>query len=452
MICVYLRPTELANLRLASRLVGPISLQYMVPEVHLILAKDSFEQLKAIAAHPIASKYVTSFFFEADRFSEMSRGRWEQCVVSPEYVAQLEELSMLGQSYQYASDGSLWIPGRRSSKLESTPRHHYTEKEIARAYEKYVELLRFQKKHPDVMEMAEAMKHFPHLNELKMIISDCGQNRTSRLRKLFQPALTNSYETSATPSKRLEPLGDQQMRSLLLGAYYAGLEIETLQCGLVDWRAFNQPDWTFVCMIDSVLSNVKNLRLDIDTGGDSDYGNPWWIPSCDQDLGRRLGDFVAGAFKLEHLHISFQTDDPEWPARLENIVREHHWPSLKSINLEYMGTTEDDLVSFCSRHASTLKSIHLTDVATLDADVYGALNRMRKILTLDSIVLEGILESRHDRLSLQEYHEGYFGKCERVLEKWFLRACPGAERELGDFMESFTESYERELDAINGVW
>ena len=446
MICVYLRPTELANLRLVSRLVGPISLHYMVPEVHLVLTKDSFERLKAIAAHPIASKYVTSFFFEADRFSEWSRGRWEYFLVSPGYVAQLEELGMQGRSCQYASDESLWISGHGFSKLESTPCHHYTEKEIERAYEKYVELLRLQQMHPDVTDVAEAMKHFPHLNELKMTISDCGQMQTSRLRKLFQPALTGSYETSATPSTRLEPLGLQQMRSLLLGAYSAGLKVETLQCGLVDWRTLDQSEWTFARMRDSV-SNVRNLRLDFDTGGDVDYGSPWWSPSCPQVFGRRLGDFVAAASKLEHLQISFQSDYPDWPAGLENIVGEHHWPSLKSINLKVMGTAEDELVSFCSRHASTLKSVHLTSIGISEGNWYAALDRMRKILTLDSIVLEGILESRHDQSSLQEYHEGYYGQCERTLEKWFLRACPGAERELGDFMEEFMESYERELDA-----
>lgn len=72
MIYAYLRPMELANLRLVSRRVVPISLQYMVPEVHLILAKDSFEQLKALAEHPIISKYVTFFFLRSQQTSRSS--------------------------------------------------------------------------------------------------------------------------------------------------------------------------------------------------------------------------------------------------------------------------------------------------------------------------------------------------------------------------------------------
>ena len=441
MICFYLRPTELANLRLASRLVGPISLQYMVPEVHLVLAKDSFEQLKAIAAHPIASKYVTSFFFEADRFSKWHRERWEQSVVSPEYVSHLGELGVQGQSYRYDNDGNLWMHGRG---LDSPPRHHYTEKEMAHAYEKYVELLRFQQMHPNVTEMAEAMKRFPRLNELKMTISDCGQSRTSRLKKLFQPALTNRYETDATPDTRLESLGLQQMRSLLLGAYHAGLKVETLQCGLVDWRILDQTSETFARMRDSV-SNVKNLRLYFDTGGDLYYGNPWWRPSEPQDLERRLGDLVTAASKLEHLQIGFKYDDPIWLTSLKNIVGEHHWPSLKSINLKLIDTTEDDLVSFCFRHASTLKSVHLTNIVILERDLYGALERMREILTLDTIVLERILVSPSENLDSQEDAEGHWPRYERGLEEWFLRACPGADKELNEFMES----YKRELDTKN---
>ena len=83
MICAYLRPTELANLRLVSRLAVPISLQYLVPEVHLILAKDSFKQLKALAEHPIISKYVTSFFFKANKLHVASRKIWEGFIPTP---------------------------------------------------------------------------------------------------------------------------------------------------------------------------------------------------------------------------------------------------------------------------------------------------------------------------------------------------------------------------------
>ena len=388
MICVYLTPTELANLRLVSRSFDPISLKYMVSEVHLILTKDSYERLKAIAAHPIVSKNITSFFFEADRLSEWPLENWDQCFFNPEYVEK----------------------------------------------QKYAELLRFQEEmHPDVTEMAEAMKRFPRLNGLTMTIGDCGQSRTSTLRKFFRPGLVNYCEVDNTPEFRVEPLGLQQMRSLLLGAYFAGLKVETLQCGLIDWQIFDQPSETSARIRDSV-ANVKNLRLDLDVGGAVARGDPCWTESSTRDLERRLGDFVTAALELEHLQLSFPRTQGTWRASLENILGEHRWPSLQSINLKKIGTTEDDLVSFCSRHADTLKSVHLTDIRLLEGDWLDALSRMRKILTLDALVLRGILASPSQKLHGLKYTEECRPRYRRLLEQWFLRARPGAEKELADFM------------------
>ena len=430
-ICVFLRPSELANLRLVSRNVGPISFKYMVPEVHLMLTKDSYERLKAIAAHPIASKNVTSFFFEADRLSEWPLETWDQCFRNPEYVPYSKKLGSPGQWCDYDNDGSSWISVNGTPIVVGKPCHHCTEEK------RYAELLRFQEEmHPDVTEMAEAMKRFPRLNELTMTIGDCGQSRASTLRKIFQPGLVNYCEVDNTPELRVEPLGLQQMRSLLLGVYFAGLKVETLQCGLLDWQIFGQPSETFARMRDSV-ANVKNLRLELDVGGAVARGDPCWTKSSTGDLERRLGDSITAASKLEHLQLNFPRKYCTSRTSLENILGEHRWPCLKSINLKNIGTTEDELVAFCSRHADTLTSVHLADIGFLEGDWMDALSRMRKILTLDALVLRGILESPSQKLHGLEYTEQYWPRYRRVLEEWFLRARPGAEKELADFMACY---------------
>ena len=72
-ICAYLKPTEVANLRILFRAAALVGLHYLVPEVRLNLAKDSFKQLRPMAKqlrpmaeHPVVSKSVTSFIYEAD--------------------------------------------------------------------------------------------------------------------------------------------------------------------------------------------------------------------------------------------------------------------------------------------------------------------------------------------------------------------------------------------------
>ena len=451
MICVYLTPKELANLRVVSRLVGPISLQYMVPEVHLILAKESFEQLEAIANHPIASKYVTSFFFEADKLGVRNREDWQHDLVGPEYVKEVLELPMRGRPCRHATERSLRLLRRGLAKLESVPSHQYTEEEIERAFGKYRELIDFQhdsqQRAINDKEIVKAMKCFPRLKELRMATHYSDYHRPSKLRKLFEPAFCYDYEIRGL--RETELLGVQQMRSLLLGAYHAGLKVETLQCGLVSWRILGQDNETFACMRES-LSNVKDLRLEFTTGRIDlgDLNLPWVDVEADTCClylqAGRLRDLVTAAPNLEHLQVGFACDEPTWATYLKDIVGEHHWPSLKSVNLKMIGATEDDLVSFCSRHASTLKSVHLTSIGFDQGDWLGAFNRMRNFLKLDVMALAGRLEGPIETLDFElDSDECWFGLKEGI-EAYFLGACPSDEMSLEDFLDMFLPDTEDE--------
>ena len=86
-MCSYLKPTEVANLRLLSRAAALIGLHYLIPEARINLAKDSFKQLCAIAEHPIVSKRVTSFVYEADRVHNCGREEWDRILLSPDFKA-----------------------------------------------------------------------------------------------------------------------------------------------------------------------------------------------------------------------------------------------------------------------------------------------------------------------------------------------------------------------------
>ena len=451
MICVYLKPTELANLRLVSRLAGPISLQYLAPEVHLVNAKDSFEQLKALAEHPIASKYVTSFVFEAEKLGILSRKHWEKIVAAPEYVAQVEEFHMRGHPCHHASERSLRTFKRDLCKMKATPRHRFTEEELDHAYGKYRELIHFQHD-PDQRairekEIVEAMKHFPRLSEITMETYFCGRNWTSKLKKTFESAFC--YQTDAQRDYQSEPLGVQQMRSLLLGAHHAGLKIETLRCGLISWRIFEQDIEVFNRMKASI-SHVKFLELDFAIGS-TDLDDPWTsieLGDCYSCLeAGYLRDFIKAAPNLETLHLSFQLSEPTWPTLLKHAVGKHHrWPFLKAVRLEMIGTSEDDLVAFCSRHASTLKSLHLTNIMLEEGHWFSAFEKMRKVLTLDTMGVAGRLEAAYEVMDFEMGSEEYYPRLQEGIEAYFLGPCSGGEElSLDDFLEYYLPNTD-ELD------
>lgn len=457
MICTYLKPREIANLRLVSRLAATIGLRYMVPEVHLILAKDSFEQLKALAEHPVASKYVTSFFFESDKLGVLPREHWEQLVAGPQYVAQVQEMHRRGHPCHHATERSLRTFNREISKLSAAPRHHYTDKEMGDAFGKYSDFLHLQQDSEEAAvqekEVAEAMKHSPLLKEIKM----ASQVFTSRLRKTFEPAFCTYYESDNPRDTQSEPLGVQQMRSLLLGAYHAGLKIEVLYCGLVSWRILQQNTHNFARMRDSV-SNVKDLILEFAPGnaGPDEMWAEHEIAACASYLeGGRLKDFLTAAPNLEHLQIGFQFNEPRWPTNLKNAVGEYHWPSLKTVKLTMLGTDEDDLVSFCSRHAGTLKSLHLGSMGLVDGDWFSTFNRMRKVLTLDTMVVSGRLEGLGEELDFELGSEDYCPELKEGIEAYFRGPCSKEELSLDEFLDFYlpnTDDSWSEWDTEDETW
>ena len=185
-------------------------------------------------------------------------------------------------------------------------------------------------------------------------------------------------------------------------------------------------------------SNVKKLRLEFGTDKPGSIGE---ARACSSYLAEgRLGEFVVAAPKLEHLQTSFHLSKSVFlfqanlPADLSHIFGKHHWPSLKSIDLKMITATEDDLVSFCSRHASTLKSIHLTSIPLKQGNWFHAFSRMRKLLALDTFVLAGRLNP------VLNFNEDYYKPkldLKHHIERWFLRSGPGTEMELVDFLKTY---------------
>ena len=440
----------------------------MVPEVHLILAKDSFEQLQALATHPIASKYVTSFFFEADKLSALSRSTWESYVLGPEFVAQAEELRRRDRPCHHTSERSLRIYHRERNKLLfDTPRHHYTEEELDDAFMKYSEILHFQQNRREACAqakgIAEAMKQFSHLKKIVLSNDDSIRQSSKKLRKtLNEPSFCNVYEADNPRNNLSEPVGLQQISSLLLGAHRAGLTVEDLHCGAVSWRILQQDTKAFAKMMNSI-SNVRNLRLELATGADGlaeweDYLGPKLdIEQCYSYLKKgRLRDFVTAAPKLEHLKLGFQYSDPIWPTHLNHIFGSHHWPNLQTVRLKNIGTSEDHLVDFCTLHASSLKTLQLHTIGLLEGSWFPGFSRMRKVLALEVMLVTGRLESPSEVMDFNEDSEDYYPELEEGIETYFRGPCAkegDEELSLEDFLDIYMSNIDRwsELQTASGL-
>lgn len=408
-ICTHLKPTEIANLRLASRVVAPIGLQYLVPEVHLAVAEDSFKKLAAIARHPVVSKYVTSLFYEADTLQILSEEEWEEDVESSDYEDRLRKV--WDPRYSLRSNKG-W-----RARVRAVPCHLYTKQQLKEAFHKYQGFCDYQGRLYELdRKITTAMRKFPNLKEIA--VSAQVWPRRQAFERAFAPGICWQYREDTQDW----PVGLPQMRSLLLGAFRAGLKIERLHCKKVNWRILNQNNKTFEDMKRSVR-HLQELCVTFSLGleGEEDRDGFFQIESCQKYLrNKRLKEFVTSAPDLERLEIGFVSNEPVNPTKLKYVVGDFYWPSLKVVKFEMISANEKRLVRFFERHAGTINDLCIGGVVLLRGDWWSVLERMRLVLKLDSFKISGSLVSPSERLHFGRGSDDDEVELREVIESYLL--------------------------------
>lgn len=403
MICAYLKPIEVANLRLQSRLSAAVGTQYLAPEFHLVCSEERFRQLDAIARHSVASKHVTSLFYEADRLRIMARDEWESCITGPEYIARLRQ-AYQDKPSESASDRDVRIYRRELTKARTSQSHSYNHQQLDEAFQKYLKFIEFQKTkymlESNDTEIDRAMFGFPKLKEVLMCtelgLFDFGYPPSEVAERKFRPGFSSVFEIDGLG----RPIGVQPMRSLLLGLQKSGIKLESFQAGFVNWRIFQQSNTIFSKMQES-LSGLRKLNLMVSTGvrheDDEEADNEteecaWYLRNG------RLKDLVSAAPNLEHLGICFAFDQPDSPTDLRHVVGDHRWPCLKTVRFDAISMRQDDWINFYKRHKDTLKRVQFGTISLLEYSWWPLFEEMRKTLFLDSMLFDGTLRSFDDEM------------------------------------------------------
>ncbi len=423
-VCTHLKPTEVANLRLASKVVAPIGLEYLVPEVHLVIAEDSFQQLAAIARHPVVSKYVTSLYYEADILEILNEEDWEQNVQSPDYIKRLRE----GPRYMLRSHRGDVAHARH------VPRHHYTRQQLKEAFRKYQGFCEYQGRGDQFdRKVASAMRNFPNLKELKMSAQAWRHNQA------FENTFAPGYCTKCREDVVDWPTGLVQMRSLLLGACRADLKIERLSCKQVNWRILTLENETFEDMKRSVR-HLRELSIAFSTGVEVEEDELGFlqIEKCEVYLQQsgRLKEFVTSAPDLENLEIFFDPNESIYPTAFQHVVGDFYWPALKVVKLEMIGATQDHLVGFFERHASTIKDLCMGYIFLSSGRWWSLFERMRLVLKLDCVDLPGALESSSEWLDFEPGSDGERIELREGIESYLLPHHADPKISLTNFLEA----------------
>ena len=428
-ICTHLKPTEVANLRLASRVIAPIGLQYLVPEVYIAIAEDSFKRLAAIARHPVVSKYVTSLFYEADTLEILNEEEWKEQVKSPDYYDKVEKIR--DHPYSLRSDKG-WL-----DRVRAVICHRYTKRQLKEAFRKYQDFCDYQDRLYEFdRKIATAMKKFPNLKEIA--VSTQGWPPRQAFERAFAPGFCTAYRDDVQDW----PVGLVQMRSLLLGACRAGLKIERLRCKGVNWRILKMKKKTFENMKRSVR-HLRELSITFSLGLEEEE-DEWGfrqLQTCQKYLRNgRLKEFVTSALDLERLEICFVCTEPVCAVKFKHMVGDFYWPSLKAVKFEMVSATENRLVGFFERHASTINDLCIGNLVLLRGLWWSVLERMRLVLKIDSVKISGSLVSRSGMLDFERGSEYEQVELREAIESYLRGDNTDQKQPLTEFLMDLSEA------------
>lgn len=391
-VCSKLETPDVANLRLVSSYWMNVATPWLLPEVHLIFKRDSFQRLIDISNHPVIRHHVTSLFYEPDTlWTYHSQDEWAKGLSDPRDFRTIDFPSTPEPG---ATEREQRVYRREMARLLQPPKRRHTKEDLCRAYSEYVRLYNDQEQlrqeNYGAAAILEAMSRFPRLLEICMSL---GCNIVTCTDYVNQ-AYGTSWNTPSGDGGHLEPSGVAQMRSLLLGAARTDVRLRRLELGDVNWT-FLQADEEVLEQMKKSIEHLKCLNLVISTGMDEagdEIGVE--IPECRKYLENGcLRDFLTAAPALEDLALDFDWYKPYCPTEMKHVVGDFTWSCLRNVAFENIDTSDQDWVAFFVRHAPTLRDVTIQTIRLTSGSWPVVLEQMSRALKLETAYFRGDLLS-----------------------------------------------------------
>ena len=450
---------DVAHLRLVCRRFADIGSCYFLSEAHLFFKSSQFEQLRQISEHLIISKKVDTLFYEADALEDYgSMQNWKEHICVPGWTRDLSPGGLCPPS-PTASEREQRAYRRDLNKTMHGPKFTHSDTLLRRAYETYREYLADQDdiraRDYNLEMLKDAMVKMPNLKTIEMSTECCLNNgRSTRMEQSFKDGLSSPYGDRETE----EGCGVGQLRSLLLAADSAGLKLEMLSAGNVDWRFFmesKKQDVQVLQKMQRAVRSLRTLKLYISTSSEydddmylDDFISHVMVPECAKYLHEspNLKNFITATPDLERLDLNFDCDDPYPPATLCDSVGTFKWHSLRVAAFSYISADGDCLGQFFVRHASTLRKVRLETILLTTGSWTSLLQRSRKALSLEQAALSGKLASNDPEESYYfdlpaGLNDGKKAKIAAVVEEYLVKGGDGPLLDLEALAEKYHRTY-----------
>ena len=408
-IFTYMTPTEAATARLANKKLADIGIEYIVPEVFLVLTEDSFNKCEAIAQYPKIKEHVKSLVFDDFYLKYIFNRQWWEWSVKYLQV-RLQYDPMWPQLFAEGPEHEAEVAAQR--KVVEQARHHdrYTQDELDVAFARYQ---RYQEEQSQLLQgdvyLKRIIKLLAKFHALKNIVLDTHHVRTDvglSTRQLWA-AFGSKFSVQKCPRPNNHCPGRSEVHAILSNAHQAKLRLETFTCNLLGFRFFSDKTQDYASYGRSLI-HLKSLDLVMYFG----FDHNGFFACLSQG---RVLRFLTAAPHLERLRLGIYRLPNSWPssANLEHFVDGFRWTSLVQVTIEGLLVNKKSFIEFLERHSSTLKTVELRELVLLDGTWTSIFQMMRIMLQLDEVGFHGTLRDRRGRLpfdSVKNVREDSFRK------------------------------------------
>ncbi|EXJ89360.1 hypothetical protein A1O3_02427 [Capronia epimyces CBS 606.96] len=368
---------SVANIRLVSKRLAAVGAEALVKRVRFHCSQESLERLNTIANHDIFSKYVDTIVFEGNILANVG------CVHTYSAHYELEH-----HKYERPQPPEKNATAREKRLYERNliKFNH----DITLKYDRYRTFYDQQQK---VLKstaydelISSSIPCFPKLS--KVVLSTVGRCK----HVLSQRFLEMFAVDCAMPIEHDTKYTKEQLKHLLFPQGRPLTALHSLEVHVVSPKFFaGFMPGDLICQ---AFQNLKVIDLNFRLEKDDRHGlDALTADRCYGDLSKgHLQDALAAAKDLEELTINFD-DFGFYGActNMQQILGDHAWPNLTTLDLDCMSTSESYLLDMLTRQPA-LEKLRLGFI-TLEGGRWPTTTmHMRKNLTLIEFSAHGLLE------------------------------------------------------------
>ena len=253
--------------------------------------------------------------------------------------------------------------------------------------------------------------------------------------------------TTSFPSyKDRKTLGQREFDVVLKAILHSPRDVKALCTWGLNWRYFRRGTKPMLCKAKRQLASLTRFACVLDNGTD-EYNDHFGYETatCLKNMSKKLlKNFISSLPNLEDLSVGFAHRDDnhegQFPASISSILADHTWPCLRTLAIQNIECSGEELMAVLSRHRYTLRELSLYSIILRSTSWVVLLCQIRKTLDLRSARiggdLYGKLEDAEEKLWRTDDHEEILKR----VDRWCCRQGPDTPCPLLDLSTEDDES------------